>query len=81
MAALQTTLDFDRPASLAADAPRLNRHCTEILAALKSGPKTNAELTSICLRYGARIFDLRKLGHRIDKESLGGGLWLYTLSH
>lgn len=69
---------FDRPPSMEKDSQRLNRHCREILAALQSGPKTNAELTAICLRYGARIFELRKW-HTIEKRSLGGGLFVYEL--
>ena len=46
--------------------PRLSRQCAAILEALRAGPKNNAELARIALRYGARIKDLREAGYRID---------------
>ncbi|MFC9727546.1 hypothetical protein [Bacillus cereus] len=40
---------------------------------------TNAELSHISLRYGAHLGTLYQLGYKIEKESLGEGLYLYTL--
>jgi hypothetical protein len=40
---------------------------------------TNLELNEIAFRYGARIFELRKLGYEIDKEYVEPGVWRYTL--
>lgn len=53
-----------------------------ILNALKSaGEKgaTNTELVSICFRYGARIFDLRNLGHNIESHQEQDGVWRFIL--
>lgn len=51
-----------------------------VLDALRGGPKTNAELAEITPRYGARIYDLRKLGVRIrtDRPRVDG-IVTYTL--
>lgn len=40
---------------------------------------TNKQLNRICFRYGARIFELRREGWNIQKESLGRGLFQYWL--
>lgn len=40
---------------------------------------TNAELSSVSLRYGAHLGTLYQLGYKIRKDSLGDGLFLYTL--
>ena len=40
---------------------------------------TNVQLNATCFRYGARIFDLRKMGYDIKTESEGGGLFRSTL--
>lgn len=40
---------------------------------------TNLELNKICLRYGARIYELRRLGYRIATESLGDGVFKFIL--
>lgn len=53
---------------------------SQILALLESGPKTNAELSAVSLRYGACIHALRKSGHRIDTEAKGQGLFIYRLN-
>lgn len=49
------------------DSGRRGNHCEQILALLKRGvPVSNGDLCQITARYGARIHDLRKLGHRIE---------------
>ena len=40
---------------------------------------TNAELNIICFRYGARIFELRSEGWRIDTMCEGVGAFRYVL--
>jgi len=42
---------------------------------------TNVELNRDLgiYRYGARIFDLRRAGYRIDSRQLRTGLWRFTL--
>lgn len=40
---------------------------------------TNVELNAICFRYGARLWELRKAGYNIRTESLGDGLYRFTL--
>ncbi len=54
----------------------------EILSFLEArGPAgaTNVELNEIGFRYGARLWELRKEGYRIRTESLGDGLFRFTL--
>jgi hypothetical protein len=52
----------------------------ELLRERGSGGVTNAELNEVCFRYGARIFELRKAGHKI--KTVGGpkGLFRFVLS-
>jgi|SRR5579864_608409 len=53
---------------------------SKILKALESGAKLNTELNEICLRFGARIWELRHdFGHKIKTKAMGAGLYLYTL--
>lgn len=40
---------------------------------------TNRELNRIGYRYGARLWELKKQGYSILTESLGGGLYKFTL--
>jgi len=40
---------------------------------------TNAELSHISLRYGAHLGTLYQMGYKIEKESLGEGLYRYIL--
>jgi hypothetical protein len=61
--------------------PRLSRQSLEMLARLKEGPATNAQLTTIAQRFGARIHDLRAAGFQVeithrDRET---GLTTYAL--
>lgn len=41
------------------------------------GPATNAELSEITLRYGARIHQLREIGYLIETKHEGGGTYSY----
>jgi len=71
----QLEFQFEPPA-------RLTKQCASIVARLQKGPATNTELSSIALRYSARIFELRKAGYQIeiisrDDES---GVCLYSLT-
>ena len=53
-----------------------------ILQMLQTAPDntlTNAQLNSICYRYGARIHDLRSAGHNITSKCISKGLWQFTL--
>jgi hypothetical protein len=48
---------------------RLNRQCATILEAFKAAPLhrlTNFQLVTICIRYSARIHELRKAGYTIE---------------
>jgi len=66
-------------AELAAERDRLATSKARILARLRQGPATNAELNIICFRYGARIMELRREGHDIDKAHDHDGVWVYRL--
>jgi len=50
-----------------------------ILRVLKEeGQVTNAELNRICFRYGARLHELRREGHKIVTSRIGEGLFMFT---
>jgi hypothetical protein len=53
---------------------------TRILDRLTKGPATNTQLSKIALRFGARIFELRKAGHNITSSPREGGVVIYTLA-
>ena len=64
------------------DDERCGSQRDEILSFLEArGPDgaTNAELNEIGFRYGARLWELRRMGWRIRTESLGDGLYKFTL--
>lgn len=62
------------------DRERLTGQCAAILERLKRGPCTNVEFVGMhILRYSARIFELRNLGHEIKAEAIGGGVVRYQL--
>lgn len=61
------------------DSGRRGGQCAAILAALRAGPKTNAELAAISMKYTSRLSDIRKSGHTIRATPLGDGVWLYRL--
>lgn len=44
----------------------------------KNGEATNYELSIICLRYSARIKDLRDEGHIIITEHVKGSKWRFV---
>jgi len=50
-----------------------------ILLALSRGPRTSADLARITARYGARIYDLRRLGWTIQTGPGRGGEHEYRL--
>lgn len=58
---------------------RFGKQCAAILALLKIRPRTGSELILVAHRFGARIYDLRKAGHRIEKRQVGDGEFLYSL--
>lgn len=54
-----------------------------VLSALKQAKShgcTNTELNKLCFRYGARIYELRAQGYRIETAQIGVGLYRYTLA-
>jgi len=61
------------------DKPRLQSHSERILAMLMDRPQTNRDLLAVTHRFSGRIEDLRKAGHLIRTEKLGGGLFRYRL--
>lgn len=61
------------------DAPRLSGQSLKILERLKIGPATNIELYEICLRPGARVFDLKAAGWNIKSRRNPGGTWTYWI--
>lgn len=81
----QTTLDFDRPVSPrdpnvdGLDVPRLTGQNAAILARLKAGPATNAELAAISLKYTSRVSDIRAAGFVVRSTRIDGGTWRYWL--
>jgi hypothetical protein len=62
-----------------AEVTRLATQNDLILARLKRGPATNAELAKISLKYTSRLSDLRKAGHAVQCERVKGGLTVYRL--
>lgn len=70
--------------TLPALTPARGSQCAKILAALKTGPKTAAEIHQLCgfSRLNSRIAELRKRGHEITCErgsGTGPAAYLYTL--
>lgn len=54
----------------------------QLLSVLRAKPQgvTNVELSqNVSLRYGGHLGKLYELGYKIEKEALGGGLFLYKL--
>lgn len=81
----QKEIDFDKPVRpadpnvLTSDVPRLSRLCQLVLDRLRQGPVTNTELYQHMMRPSGRVYDLKKAGHQIVTEHVGGSLWKYTL--
>ena len=61
------------------DRPRLRGQNATILARLKRGPATNAELAGISLKYTSRISDIRAAGYCVTCERGENGLNVYRL--
>jgi hypothetical protein len=47
------------------ESARLSRQQQKILTRLEPGKVSNSELMGICIRYSARIHELRKKGYRV----------------
>lgn len=62
-----------------ADKPRLVGQNAAILARLRQGPATNAELAKISLKYTSRISDLRAAGYDVQCRTGQGGVNTYVL--
>lgn len=52
----------------AADVKRLTGQNAAVLARLREGPATNAELAAIALKYTSRVSDLRKAGFTVTEK-------------
>ena len=80
----QKALDFTPPVRRADDAQaaRLQRKALVLLGALQAGPLTNVEAMHLGgLRFGARLHELRKAGHRIEtEEHKRTGVTVYRLA-
>lgn len=51
-----------------ADVKRLTGQNAAVLARLRAGPATNAELAAIALKYTSRISDLRRAGFTVIED-------------
>ena len=52
----------------------------KILRLLKTNPSvTNYQLNRVCLRYSARIHDLRREDYNIVSSRRGGSEWVFAL--
>lgn len=69
----QLTLDFEKQAK------RLSPQQSRVLNRLRKGPATSVDLNAICLRYGGRIYELRRKGYSIGVKRLGQGVWQYWI--
>ncbi len=80
---MQIEINFDRPIPPIicepADCKRLTGQNAAILARLRLGPATNAELAGLSLKYTSRVSDLRRAGYRVRCVRLDGGLTRYEL--
>lgn len=61
------------------DKPRLARKYDEVLARLKEGPATAAELNAIAFSYGQRLHEMKAAGIAWGKERKPGGMYTYWL--
>lgn len=66
---------------VAKEKKRLSNQCRKILERLQRGPATNAELSSISLKYTGRNSELRSLGHdvRVVEHDRSTGRVVYAL--
>lgn len=82
--ATQLSLFTPAPASTSGndDLERRSNSRAAVLRALRKAGKrglTNVQLNRVAFRYGARIFELRQEGLRIDKECVAAGVYVYRL--
>ena len=61
------------------EAPRLSRQHETILARLREGPATNAELGRIAQRFSARLNEIAAAGIPWTKRCIKPGLYEYRL--
>ena len=61
------------------DRTRLRGQNAAILARLRYGPATNAQLAGLSLKYTARISDLRAAGYTVVCDRQPGGVCIYRL--
>jgi hypothetical protein len=62
---------------LAFPAPRLSKQKAALLARLREGPATNAELFNIAHRFPARLLELREIGNDIECKCISHAQGLY----
>lgn len=57
-------------------------HRVKILARLRRGPVTAAELVAITHRFSGRIFEIRKMGYQIktEQDRASGASWYSLIS-
>ena len=68
------------PSPVAVERKRLNAAALRVLARLKQGPATNAELVAVGgIRAVGRVWDCQRDGWLIEKAHVSGGTWRYTL--
>lgn len=76
------TGELHKPKPVQLERQRLTAAADRVLAALRTGPKTNVQLCHPSvggLRGVGRVHDLRTAGYDIRKAHQHGGIWLYTL--
>jgi hypothetical protein len=59
--------------------PAQRQQILELLEKRGAEGASNAELNEICFRYGARIFELRKMGHKIRTVTETKGVFRFVL--
>ena len=58
----------------------MNNSQRKVYDMLRSGPCTNADFAqNYCLRYSARIHELKQMGHDITCKRVKGGTFRYTM--
>lgn len=73
----QLSLNWATPA----EARRLSAQAQSILERLQRGRASNADLSAIAQRFGARLFDLRRAGYRVEivERDRDTGITVYEL--
>ena len=81
----QTTINFERPVPAVdpnihpGDVSRVTGQSAAVLERLRLGPATNIELGRICMRYSARVHDLKRAGYRIRSQRVEGAVWSFWI--